>query len=161
MAALQAQSEPRDVVVIGSGAGGATVAHVLTDLGIRVTVLEAGPMLDPYQEFKEHDWPYSHEHRGAEDGGQRYFGTGKPFGFLQRPAVAGNSTESLIPLQTTPRIFGGSGHGLLGGVPTTTVECLFDLLITTSSHATETVWGGIGRLAMTTSLPTTTKPNSS
>ena len=51
MATLQAQSEPRDVVVIGSGAGGATVAHVLTDLGIRVTVLEAGPMLDPYQEF--------------------------------------------------------------------------------------------------------------
>ena len=57
MASLQAQSETRDVVVIGSGAGGATVAHVLTDLGIRVTVLEAGPMLDPYQDFKEHNWP--------------------------------------------------------------------------------------------------------
>ena len=80
MAALQPQSEIRDVVVIGSGAGGATVAHVLTELGIKVTVLEAGPMLDPYQEFKEHNWPYSHDHRGAEDGGRRYFGTGKPFG---------------------------------------------------------------------------------
>ena len=82
MSALQSRSEIRDVVVIGSGAGGATVAHVLTDLGIRVTLLEAGPMLDPYQEFKEHNWPYSHDHRGAEDGGARYFGTGKPFGFF-------------------------------------------------------------------------------
>ena len=82
MSALQSRSEIRDVVVIGSGAGGATVAHVLTDLGIRVTLLEAGPMLDPYQEFKEHNWPYSYDHRGAEDGGGRYFGTGKPFGFF-------------------------------------------------------------------------------
>ena len=55
MSTLQPPSEIRDVVVIGSGAGGATVAHVLTNLGIRVTLLEAGPMLDPYEEFKEHN----------------------------------------------------------------------------------------------------------
>ncbi len=82
MPTLQSRAEVHDVVVVGSGAGGATVAHVLTDLGIRVTLLEAGPMLDPYEEFKEHGWPYDFDHRGAEEGGARYFGTGKPFGFF-------------------------------------------------------------------------------
>ena len=79
---VQSRTEVNDVVVIGSGAGGATVAHVLTGLGIRVTLLEAGPMLDPYAEFKEHRWPYDYDHRGAEEGGRRYFGDGKPFGFF-------------------------------------------------------------------------------
>ncbi len=78
----QHSPEIHDVVVIGSGAGGATVAHVLTLLGIRVTLLEAGPMLDPYREYKEHEWPYDYDHRGAEEGGARYFGGGKPFGFF-------------------------------------------------------------------------------
>ena len=82
MPAIQPREEIHDVVVIGSGAGGATVAHVLTGLGVRVTLLEAGPMLDPYREFKEHHWPYEYEHRGAEPGGRRYFGEGKPFGFF-------------------------------------------------------------------------------
>ena len=82
MAAVQASPEEHEVVVIGSGAGGGTVAHVLTGLGLRVTLLEAGPMLDPYQEFKEHQWPYDIEHRGAEAGGKRYFGRGKPFGYF-------------------------------------------------------------------------------
>ncbi|MEE2790624.1 MAG: gluconate 2-dehydrogenase subunit 3 family protein [Acidobacteriota bacterium] len=80
MSSLQPIQETHDVIVIGSGAGGGTVAHVLTGLGLRVTLLEAGPMLDPYREFKEHQWLYEVEHRGAEAGGQRYFGGGKPFG---------------------------------------------------------------------------------
>ena len=82
MPSVQSRSDVRDVVVIGSGAGGATVAHVLTGLGIRVTLLEAGPMLDPYAEFKQNRWPYDYDHRGAEEGGRRYFGGGKPFGFF-------------------------------------------------------------------------------
>ena len=82
MPSLQPTQETHDVIVIGSGAGGGTVAHVLTGLGLRVTLLEAGPMLDPYREFKEHQWPYEVEHRGAEEGGQRYFGGGKPFGYF-------------------------------------------------------------------------------
>jgi choline dehydrogenase-like flavoprotein len=82
MSSLQPTQETHDVIVIGSGAGGGTVAHVLTGLGLRVTLLEAGPMLDPYREFKEHQWPYEVEHRGAEAGGQRYFGGGKPFGYF-------------------------------------------------------------------------------
>jgi len=82
MNTVQPNQEMRDVVVIGSGAGGGTVAHVLTGLGVRVTLLEAGPMLDPFREFKEHQWPYDVEHRGAEEGGRRYFGRGKPFGYF-------------------------------------------------------------------------------
>ena len=82
MASVQPRTEVHDVVVIGSGAGGATVAHVLTGLGIRVTLLEAGPMLDPLAEFKQYRWPYDYDHRGAEEGGRRYFGGGKPFGFF-------------------------------------------------------------------------------
>ena len=39
-------------------------------------------MLDPLAEFKEHRWPYDYDHRGAEEGGRRYFGGGKPFGFF-------------------------------------------------------------------------------
>ena len=82
MASVQPRTEVHDVVVIGSGAGGATVAHVLTGLGIRVTLLEAGPMLDPLAEFKQFRWPYDYDHRGAEEDGRRYFGGGKPFGFF-------------------------------------------------------------------------------
>ncbi len=57
---LQVQRAPavHDVVVIGSGAGGGTTVKVLTDLGINVTLLEAGPMLDPIKDFKEHVWPW-------------------------------------------------------------------------------------------------------
>ena len=82
MANMQTSRDVRDVLVIGSGAGGATVAQVLTNLGLRVTMLEAGPMLDPYREYKEHQWPYDWEHRGADEGGKGYFGKGKPFGFF-------------------------------------------------------------------------------
>ncbi len=71
-----------DVVVIGSGAGGGTAVHVLTAKGIQCALLEAGPMLEPAKEYKEHKWPYEYGHRGAEEGGKSYFGEGKPFGFF-------------------------------------------------------------------------------
>ena len=47
-----------DVCIIGSGAGGGTAAKVLTEGGLRVVMLEAGPRLDPDKDFKEHLWPY-------------------------------------------------------------------------------------------------------
>ncbi len=39
-------------------------------------------MLDPYREFKEHQWPYAVDHRGAEEGGKQYFGRGKQGGYF-------------------------------------------------------------------------------
>ncbi len=75
-------TEEYDAVIVGSGAGGGTAAHVLTAKGLKVALLEAGPMLDPYKEFKEHQWPYDVPHRGADEGGADYFGKGKPFGYF-------------------------------------------------------------------------------
>ncbi len=82
MVQLNIPTEEAEVIVIGSGAGGGTVAHVLTAQGIKVTLLEAGPMLDPEKEFLEHVWPYEIDHRGAEADGAFYFGRGKPFGYF-------------------------------------------------------------------------------
>src|SRR5580704_19306764 len=71
-----------DVVIIGSGAGGGTVTKILTDLGIKVGLLEAGPPLDPARDFKEHMWPYEVPHRGIGEGGAGYFGEGRAFGYF-------------------------------------------------------------------------------
>jgi choline dehydrogenase-like flavoprotein len=54
-----------DVCIIGSGAGGGTAAKVLTEGGLNVVMLEAGPRLNPDRDFKEHVWPYELAHRGA------------------------------------------------------------------------------------------------
>jgi choline dehydrogenase-like flavoprotein len=63
-----------DVVVIGSGAGGGTAVHVLTAQGVSVTLLEAGPMLNPQKDFQEHVTPYEVDHRGAGAHAELYFG---------------------------------------------------------------------------------------
>jgi choline dehydrogenase-like flavoprotein len=59
-----------DVCIIGSGAAGGTAAKVLTEGGLSVVMLEAGPELHPETDFKEHVWPYQLPHRGAGVGGR-------------------------------------------------------------------------------------------
>src|SRR6476646_3603163 len=59
-----------DVCIIGSGAGGGTAAKVLTEGGLSVVMLEAGPPLNPEKDFKEHMWPYQLPHRGVGVGGE-------------------------------------------------------------------------------------------
>ncbi len=59
-----------DVCIIGSGAGGGTAAKVLTEGGLNVVMLEAGPLLNPVKDYKEHVWPYALPHRGADVGGR-------------------------------------------------------------------------------------------
>ena len=112
MSALQSQSEIRDVVVIGSGAGGATAAHVLTNLGIRVTLLEAGPMLTRTRNSKNTIGPIATTTEEQKTAVVAISVQENRSGSSRRRAVAGNSTENLIPLQMTRRIFGGFGHGL-------------------------------------------------
>ena len=81
---LQAANRPEvfDAVVVGAGAGGGTTARVLTGMGMKVALIEAGPNVVPSRDFKEHKWPYDYDHRGAEEGGKAYFGSGSSFGFF-------------------------------------------------------------------------------
>jgi choline dehydrogenase-like flavoprotein len=58
-----------DVCIIGSGAAGGAAAKVLTEGGMNVVMLEAGPMVHPATDYKEHVWPYELAHRGAGIGG--------------------------------------------------------------------------------------------
>src|ERR1700685_1168287 len=83
---LQVSRTPQvfDVVVIGSGAGGGTAVKVLTDAGIRVALLESGPMLTPEKDFKEHVWPYQVDHRGAGPHADMYFGR-QQWGYFSAP----------------------------------------------------------------------------
>ena len=71
-----------DVIVVGAGAGGGTMTRVLADKGIKVALVEAGPMLDPQKDFKTNKWPHDYGHRGAEAGGKAYFGKGQAYGFM-------------------------------------------------------------------------------
>src|SRR6476646_5418366 len=84
---LQINRTPQtfDVVVIGSGAGGGTAVKVLTDLGIRVALLEAGPMLNPARDFQEHVTPEQVPHRGAGEHAEMYFNRQQAFGYFAAP----------------------------------------------------------------------------
>ncbi len=73
-----------DVVVVGSGAGGGTAVKVLTDRGLNVALLEAGPMLNPAKDFKEHVLPYQVDHRGAGAHADLYFGR-QQWGYFEAP----------------------------------------------------------------------------
>ena len=73
-----------DVAVIGSGAGGGTAVKVLTDQGVSVALLEAGPMLNPYKDFQEHVLPYQVDHRGAGAHAELYFGR-QQWGYFAAP----------------------------------------------------------------------------
>jgi len=64
---MQVKRTPKtyDVCIIGSGASGGTAAKVLTEGGLTVALLEAGPPLDPEHDYKEHVWPFDLPHRGV------------------------------------------------------------------------------------------------
>src|SRR5947209_7032913 len=82
---IQRNGPVYDVVVIGSGAGGGTMVQVLTKMGISVALLEAGPLLNPARDYKEHKWPSDYEHRGALEGGIYSHSKHEPFSFFSAP----------------------------------------------------------------------------
>ncbi len=62
--------EKYDVVVVGSGAGGATAAYVLVNAGAKVLLLEAGRMLNAAEDFLTHTWPWELPFRGRGKPGE-------------------------------------------------------------------------------------------
>lgn len=64
--------EVYDVCIVGSGAAGGLAAKVLTEGGLQVAMLEAGPPVIPERDYKEHVWPYELAHRGAGIAGAAY-----------------------------------------------------------------------------------------
>src|SRR5256885_13677751 len=70
MAQVTRSPKTYDVCIIGSGASGGTAAKILTEGGLSVVMLEAGPPINPEKDFKEHVWPYQLPHRGAGVGGR-------------------------------------------------------------------------------------------
>lgn len=64
---FQVKKNPKtyDVCIIGSGAGGGMAAYVLSQAGIKVAVIEAGPMYDPAKNVTQLKWPWESPRRGA------------------------------------------------------------------------------------------------
>ena len=53
-----------DVLIVGTGASGGLAAKVLTEQGLEVLLLEAGPKVD-LTKFLTHSWPYEFPFRGV------------------------------------------------------------------------------------------------
>ena len=62
---IKKSSKAYDVCIVGSGAGGGMAAYTLANAGIKVLLLEAGPMYDPAKNVTQLKWPYESPRRGA------------------------------------------------------------------------------------------------
>ncbi|MBS1487076.1 MAG: GMC family oxidoreductase [Bacteroidetes bacterium] len=64
---FQIKKNPKtyDVVIVGSGAGGGMAAYVLSQAGLKILLLEAGPMYDPAKNVMQLKWPWESPRRGA------------------------------------------------------------------------------------------------
>lgn len=59
--------ENYDVIIVGSGAGGGMASKILAENGLKVAVVEAGPMFDPTNDAHRTQlrWPWESPRRGA------------------------------------------------------------------------------------------------
>lgn len=64
---FQVKKQPKvyDVVIVGSGAGGGMAAYTLSKAGLKVCLLEAGPMYDPAKNVTQLRNPWDSPRRGA------------------------------------------------------------------------------------------------
>jgi choline dehydrogenase-like flavoprotein len=73
---MQIQENPKiyDAIIVGSGAGGGMATKVLSEAGLKVAVVEAGPYYDPADPAQRTQlkWPWESPRRGA--------GSVRPFG---------------------------------------------------------------------------------
>ncbi|MYA12930.1 MAG: GMC family oxidoreductase, partial [Gemmatimonadetes bacterium] len=64
---IRPRRQDYDVIVVGSGMSGGWAAKELCELGARVLVLEAGPMIVPERDYAEHLPSYEMPYRGWND----------------------------------------------------------------------------------------------
>ena len=67
MGTLQIKKNPKkyDAVIVGSGAGGGMATYVLANAGLKVCLIEAGPMYDPAKDSNQLKNPWDSPRRGA------------------------------------------------------------------------------------------------
>ncbi len=67
MGDLQIKKQPKkyDAIIVGSGAGGGMAAYVLANAGLKVCLIEAGPMYDPAINTTQLKNPWQSPRRGA------------------------------------------------------------------------------------------------
>jgi choline dehydrogenase-like flavoprotein len=67
MPEFQIKKNPKsyDVCIVGSGAGGGMTALMLANAGVKVVLLEAGPLYDPAKNITQLKWPWESPRRGA------------------------------------------------------------------------------------------------
>ncbi len=109
-------SETTDVVIIGSGAGGAVVAYELANTGKKVVLLEAGPYV-PSAEFNEL-YSAMFERLYVDGGGQ--VNSDGDINILQGRCLGGSTVvNATIALRTPPWILDGwkTQHGVEGMSP--------------------------------------------
>ena len=71
---IKESPEAFDVIIVGSGAGGGMATKILSEAGLNIAVIEAGPFYDPADPNSRTQlkWPYESPRRGA--GSTRDFG---------------------------------------------------------------------------------------
>jgi choline dehydrogenase-like flavoprotein len=81
---MQISTRPKtyDVVIVGSGAGGGVAAHVLSQAGAKICMLEAGGWFDAAKQSDMLKWPYDAPHRAATS-------REKPFGYYDATTLGG------------------------------------------------------------------------
>jgi choline dehydrogenase-like flavoprotein len=62
---VKKQEKKYDAIIVGSGAGGGMAAYVLSKAGLKVCLLEAGPMYDPAKNVTQLKNPWESPRRGA------------------------------------------------------------------------------------------------
>lgn len=62
---VKKQSKKYDVVIVGSGAGGGMATYMLATAGIKVCLIEAGPMYNPQKNVTQLKNPWDSPRRGA------------------------------------------------------------------------------------------------
>src|SRR6188474_3435761 len=62
MGDLQIKKQPKkyDAVIVGSGAGGGMAAYILAHAGLKVCIVEAGPLYDPQKNVTQFKNPWIH-----------------------------------------------------------------------------------------------------